>query len=360
MAELINNVKKILKKNRLVRRFYKTFKDKAQQKIELKDYIKSHQIKNKNGIVAVCHPEYRGIKSATYKMFDNIYEISEFHSLSVAKCVAKEILETSPKLVVLNGYPFGYDLLAREINKLDPKVKIYTYCHGPFIWFDFYPDENVVLNNYLKLNKEGIVKKMAFCKKDLVEYFGSLGYNTTYVMNRFELSATNIHKRNESIIKIGVFGSGLWHRNILNQVVGALMVPNAEVHVNELKEIPFIDNSRVVRHGILQQEEYLKLFSQMDIALYVSFTDAFPMTLIESMSMGVPAIASDTSDVYSFDQELKNMLVLSAIDSPVAIRDKVLSVLSNYEEVQTKLIKYAPILKVEVEKSIENFLNIND
>jgi glycosyltransferase involved in cell wall biosynthesis len=311
----------------------------------------------KTEIVAVCHPDYRGVKSATREIVTDIIGISEIPNIYHARKLAQKICSYNPKKVIISGYSVGYDLLAQEISTLQPGVRIFFYIHSSFTWFDNYPAENATFDRILKLNKAGVVEKIGFCKRDLSDYFSRLGYTTFFVMNRFSLEEHKATKSDFTHLKIGIWGNNWWHRNILNQVIASLMISGVEVHVNELKDVGFLDSSRIVKHGFLPKPEFLKVFSEMDINLYVSFTDCFPMTLVESMQYGIPAIASDTSEVYSFSPKLKEMLTVSSIDSPIGISKKISEVIADYDNIQSEIVRYLPVLNKKVEQSIKEFLS---
>lgn len=307
-------------------------------------------------IIGICNPHYSGgVLTSTYALAKNVLEVSDIHSGGQIKKIAKIITSYSPKKVLISGHSIGYDRLAQEIKKQNPDIEIYAYIHSAFIWFDQYPRENYVFDNILQLQKKGVIKRIGFCKKDLAEYFGTFGYDTCLVMNRFYLDRKE-HKLGKPI-KIGVWGKNLWHRNILNQVIAALMIPDAEVHVNEVGDQTFLDHSRVYIHGFLPKAEFNKVFSEMDINMYVGFTDCFPMTLIESMACEIPCIASDTSEVYAGSKYLSEQLIVSAVDSPIKISEKIFSVLKNYDNIQKEIKEYFPLLTREVEKSIKEFLD---
>ena len=85
-------------------------------------------------------------------------------------------------------------------------------------------------------------------------------------------------------------------------------------------------------------------------------TECFLMVAIESMQYGITCLVSDTSDVYAFNPKLKSALTVSTIDSPIGISQKINGVIENYTEIQHEIKNYLPVLKKEVEKSIEEFL----
>lgn len=308
-------------------------------------------------LIGVCNPRFAGgVKASTYSLCADVIEVSEMFDRASARRVAAHITAYKPAKILISGYSVGYDLLIEEVKKAAPETRVFAYVHSAFIWFDTYMDENPIFYRFLEQETEGLIEKIGFCKRDVSEYFKRLGHNSFFIMNRFELKPERHRRSDDGTIRIGVWGQNLWHRNILNQVIAALMVPGSEVHVNQMTRHEFLDKERIVVHGLLPKEEFAKVFSSMDINMYVSFTDCFPMTLIESMEQGIPCIASDTSDVYSFDPELKESLVVSTIDGPIGISEKIIHVLATYDEVQERIASYLPVLSAEVERSIEEFL----
>ena len=307
-------------------------------------------------IIAVVSPYFRGVRSATKELVPDLFEVSNIYARSKARELARRIIQYSPKKVLVSGYAQGHEMLIEELNAADPDLRIFVLIHSAFIWFDTYPAENYVFERFIKLAEQGTIEKVGFCKRDLAEYFKTFGVNTYFVMNRFYPEKHSVRKINSDDINIGIFGQNQWHRNITNQTIGALMVKNTKVHVNEISDHFFIDKSRIIVHGILPKEEFLKLYNNLDINMYISMTDCFPMVAIESMQYGIPCLVSDTSDVYSFSPELKKWLTVSTIDGPIGISKKINEVLENYDEIQTEIVKYLPILKNEIEKSIVEFL----
>lgn len=204
--------------------------------------------------------------------------------------------------------------------------------------------------------EKGFIEKIGFVKRDPCTYFRERGVNAFFVMNRPPDFEGPRHILQKGHLQIGVWGSNMWHRNLLNQVVGGLMVEGSRVHVNEIPKYFFWDDARIVRHGILPHEQYIPILQSMDVNLYVSFTDCFPMTVIESMSYGIPCLASDTSEVYGWSRYLKEHLVISKIDSPVAMREKIEWIREHYPEIQKEMSAYLPLLKEEIERSIQEFL----
>ncbi len=291
--------------------------------------------------VGVCHPDWRGIKAATYSLVPKVFEVPEIRSYEEAQTIASDIVKHEPKKVVLSGYPQGYHLLAKALKEKNSLLRIFFLSHASFTWYTDRPAEASWLQDMFEAYENGLREK---------------GVNAFFVMNRPPDVEEASHAVNEKNPQIGVWGAHMWHRNLLNQVVGSLMVKGSQVHVNEIPKYFFWDDARIQRHGILSREKYIPVLRSMDVNLYVSFTDCFPMTVVESISCGIPCLASDTSEVYSWSPYLKEHLVLSKVDSPVAMRERVEWLLGHSEEVQSEMAAYLPVLKQEIEKSIQQFL----
>lgn len=327
--------------------------------IAVRSFQRTANLKNLHGQIdkiAVACPDYRGVKSATREMIPDLAEVPPLYTRVVAKYVAKNILIHQPKIVLVSGYTTGYNLLIEELHQLNPKLRIFVLIHSAFIWLDMYPAENRVFERFINLAKEGVIEKVGFCKQDLAEYFARQGVNSYFVMNRFYPEKHTFKKLNPKKINIGIFGQNQWHRNITNQAVGALMIDGAKLHVNEIAKHFFLDKERIKVYGILPKEEFLKIYQQIDINLYISLTDCFPMTVIESMQYGIPCLVSDTSAVYDFSPQLKKWLMVSAIDGPLKIAQQIKEVVENYPAIQDEIKKYLPVLKEKVEASIAEFL----
>lgn len=324
------------------------------------NFITAINIKEKNPeIIGVCTSGTGGVKSATYSLTSNVIEIPGIKSSGQADIAANEIIKYNPKKVVISGYPPRYDLLARSIKKKRPSIRIFFISHAPFTWYHGRAKELLGFRRMFDAYNDGCIEKMGFVKRDVAAYFKERGVNAFLIMNRPPKFNSFKHKLGKGKLKVGVWGNDrddMWHRNLLNQVVSGLMIKNSEVHVNGLPDYFFLDENRINRHGILPKEKYVPLLRSMDINLYVSFTDAFPMTVIESMSYGIPCIVSDTSEVYDGNRYLKKMLTESKIDSPLAMKNRIELVVKNYDKIKKEIASHIPVLEKKIEKTIVEFL----
>lgn len=307
-------------------------------------------------IVAICHPDFRGVKSATYALVPDVIEIPEVYDRTIIRRCVRELRKYSPEKILISGHPEGYDALIKGIKQGLPDVRIFFLSHASFTWYDRNVSETSRLSKIVDLHRSGIIEKMGFVKRDVATFFKSCGHNAYYVMNRFSGEVRKTKTVNRQNPQIGVFGSNMWHRNILNQTLAGLMIPNATVHVNQLGKYFFLDERRIVRHGFLAKPDFDRLIEKMDVNLYISFTDCFPLSVIESLSAGIPCITSDTSEIYEYNSHLREMLVTSKIDSPAAIAERIKRILMDFEAIQKEIILYLPQLRDRSEELISYFL----
>lgn len=313
-------------------------------------------VDEKPKIIGVCTSGTGGVKSATYSLTPNVFEVPRINSLAQSKKIADAIIKYNPEKVVIGGYHSGYDLLAKSLKAKKPSVRIFLISHASFTWYHGRSEEVKWLERIFKVYEEGCIEKIGFVKKDAAVYFKDKGVNSFFIMNRFPKLDALEHKLNKKNPQIGVWGTDMWHRNILNQAVGALMLKNTNLHINQLPNYFFLDNDRIRRYGVLPKENYYKLLNKMDVNLYIGFTDCFPMTVIESLKCSIPCVVSNTSEIYNGNEYLEKMLVENKIDSPVAIEGRIENILNNYNKVQKEIAVYLPLLEKKIEESITRFL----
>ncbi len=138
--------------------------------------------------------------------------------------------------------------------------------------------------------------------------------------------------------KIDLFVPVREGKNILTQISAVKQsrhFQNIELHINFSH--PYISpilqkwNLKVIEHGWLPWDEYLKLLSGMHLSLQVTHTESFNYAVAERMAMGVPALVSFNIYNVCKDSKLSSYLCVDAVDSVSHIREKVDYLLSNPE-----------------------------
>ena len=87
---------------------------------------------------------------------------------------------------------------------------------------------------------------------------------------------------------------------------------------------------------------FARWLGKMHVNMYVSWTDAVPNVVVDSLAAGVPVIVSDTSPWFDGSPELKDLLVEPRSDDPGAIYRRVVRTLAfarDHRPTFTRLVK---------------------
>lgn len=295
-------------------------------------------LKDQPELVLICHPEWRGIRAATYGQGTHVLEIPGFASERHARRVAFFVRDAGAKRVVVNGFPPGTELLAKALKDVAPEVRFVVVFHGspssPL-------QEHEVVQRVLSLYDDRRLWKVGFLKHGLSEYFRQRGYPAEYVMNICDMDPqppAPIAGRT----RIGVLAPPHFHKNVETQLVAALMVPGAEIHTLEPVQTAYLqhERSRIVEHGLMARPRFLEFLTTMHATTYVSLVECYPMTVLESIFSGAPALTSHTSRIFEGDAELEAALVVQEHDSPAAIARQLSEVLERREELVPRAQQY--------------------
>ncbi|KAI9136185.1 hypothetical protein BKA69DRAFT_207226 [Paraphysoderma sedebokerense] len=115
------------------------------------------------------------------------------------------------------------------------------------------------------------------------------------------------------------------HKNVPTQILALCSLSNVVIHVLEKPELPYLRHctSPIIQHGsFLEHNVFIRLLLSMNVNMYISLTECFPMMVTESISAGIPALTSATSAIYSEDKILEEFLVVNELDTPDLIAGK--------------------------------------
>jgi hypothetical protein len=133
------------------------------------------------------------------------------------------------------------------------------------------------------------------------------------------------HSARDGLLHIGLLVSSTEvHKNIATQLVAACAVPRAVVHVTALPPLAYLPlcAARIIVTGPLPHAQFLRELVRMDVLLYASLTECYPMLLLEGLAAGIPVVVSRTHRVLQGDAVLQQALVVEEPDSPDAVREK--------------------------------------
>lgn len=88
---------------------------------------------------------------------------------------------------------------------------------------------------------------------------------------------------------------------------------------------------------MLPHDRFVAIVGQMDINLYISLSESYPMTVLESLVAGVPCLTSYTNGYLEKDEFLKHYLIARAHDNPDLIAQQIEDVLKHREELMPRI-----------------------
>lgn len=309
-------------------------------------------------VVAVCHPDWRGIHAATYGLCDHVLEIDRIRSADHADQVRIFLARCGAERLVIHGVIPGTEILTHLVTQHAPEVRVSVVFHGTPA--QAHPGEHALLDHLCRLVDEGAVRKLGFVKAGLAEYFRSLGYPAEHVMNflRDPVVPPRAAADPEGRFHVGVFGSSVSHKNVVTQVMAAQMVPGVVTHTCEPVDAPFLYRSprKVETHGLLPRDRFLALLRKMHATLYVSLSECYPMTVLESIAAGTLCLTSHTSRLFDGAPELFDALVVSEHDNPRAIASQLSAALERRVELVTLAQQHLARLNTEAARRWREFL----
>ena len=313
--------------------------------------------------LCMSHPDWQGIRQATYGQGLPVLEVPGITSAAHAQLLLAALEKLPLRRLVVNGIPPGTVPFAYALKAQLPHVEVLFVYHGSPSQA-FHEAESGVVNELIVAAQKGVVSRVGIVKNGLRAAFtAGLGVPTFELWNR---PPAPLHLRDarhavqRRVWRIGVFGTvTLVHKNVLTQVLALCGLPNVEIHVLRRPAVPYLDFCRapIVEHGTyLPHDRFVRLLLAMDVNLYVSLTECFPMLVIESVSAGVPCLTSATSAVYALDPVLHDYLVVAELDSPDEITAKVQRVLDNYDALSLRLWSLAPAVHAKVDRQWRLFM----
>lgn len=353
------------------------------KKIDKQNYQK--QIQNalnilenyKNADYVIFHnPTWMGVTSATKELFSNLVALQEIYSAKEANIIAKKIVNLNIKQVIFSAFCFGWDKLATELKKLDKNIKIKIFWHGSNSQvIDAIDSINWKTNMLaLDLHKKGIVDVFATCKKSLINFYKSQGYNTAFIDNTVRFSDNfkdKILKKNKNDeknkenrnVKVGLYAAGnYWRKNMYNQIAAISLIPDSIADL-----IPLSYDAKVfarkckgkitgVEKGI-KREALLARMSQNDINLYITFSECSPMLPIESFEMGVVCLLGDNNHYFK-NTELEKYLVVNREDDVICIANKINYALKNKAKILELYTNWKRKHDIASQESVQKFLDM--
>lgn len=278
-------------------------------------------------VVQVCHPDWLGVKAATYAFRAPVFETS--HPGEDAALIVAEAQEAGARVVVVQAWPEGSAELIATCTRagLETRAVIHSSMaqhgadHGEAQW----------AAAALTMTRSGELGRVGFVKAGVSEAYRALGYPAEYLPNRVPVVPDVAPIDLGSGRHVGVFLDPYWRKNVTTQL-GAAALLEATAHVTARPDVPYLADADIVEHGRLRWEEMLALEASMDLNLMVTLSECHPMTPMESYLLGVPCLISPTSALFVDDGVLWQMTTVTKLDDPSAIAAAASALLERSDE----------------------------
>lgn len=195
----------------------------------------------------------------------------------------------------------------------DPKEVLMTFKENVNLPFKMFVHANSALNKLFIKNADGViyVTEFALQKKyptnGLTEYASNV--EITIEEKRVEIED---YETQHNIFKIGLIGSYNNHYKGITEAINAISILRKS---NEIVELHILGSGSLESHykslakqlgvsdivlfdGILKGgDKVTEWLSSLDLYVQPSYTEGLPRALIEAMSVGLPAVASDVGGI---------------------------------------------------------------
>jgi glycosyltransferase involved in cell wall biosynthesis len=303
-------------------------------------------------VVAVARPGWYGVTTSARSCFPNVLVLNERQAPEGADLILGHGFRT----VVLSGLPPVSVVLARDLRRHAPDLRILCHYHGSFAQ----NAEPGLLRRFLllvEMAREGTIERIGFTKAGMAGALAHTGLPACYLPNRVAPARCVRPGPAGSPRRVGVFARDILRKNAHTQLVAAALLDDVEVHGGDLPDLSYLaEHGRFIAHGELPYEQFLDLLGEMDLSLYVSLSECYPMVVVESLMRGVPCLTSRCHEVLAHDAELEESLTVNAYDNPEAIARQAEAVLADRPRLSRRCVSYALELNAIAEKAINEFV----
>ncbi|MCI0426343.1 MAG: hypothetical protein L0Z47_10960 [Actinobacteria bacterium] len=266
-------------------------------------------------VVQVCHPHWRGVRTATYGFGSLVIECSDlgaWRDVVIAGLVARR-----PSCVVVQGWPPGSAEFVRALGGTEIPVK--AVLHSSPAQHGAEAGEAKVADEVLGLAKVGVLAEVGMVKAGVAEAFRRLGYPVSHVPNRAPVLPTFERRHLGPGLNVGVFAEPFWRKNVTTQLLAVALMGSTRSHVLKMPDNAYLGDLEVVEHGLLPYGDFIALQGSVDLNLYVTLSECHPLSPQESYLAGVPCLISRSSAVFLDDPILWEMTTVADVDNPSSI-----------------------------------------
>jgi len=279
-----------------------------------------------HGVLQVCHPDWRGVRSAALAFGDPVLESADLSQLVE---LVGDIAAAGASTIVIQGWPPGASPFAEAASRAG--IDVLTVFHSSPAQHGVDGGEAEAVAEMFQLQTSGVTRGVATVKAGTAEAYRAVGFDVTHLPNRVpEVDDVEPAVVSEGT-NVGIFLHPMWRKNVTTQILAAHQLGWTPFVMDDPK-VPYLSRTDLTILGELPRSEFLAIQAAMDITLNVTFSECHPMMPMESYRLGVPCLMSRTSDLFADDPELYEMTSIDRSDDPGAIARAANSLLDRSDE----------------------------
>jgi len=265
-----------------------------------------------------------------------------------------------PKVIVLGCYQPHWENILLEAKKLG--IKVVCTWHASFILNEFDHVNRVWMKAMIDAYKKGLIHRIATPHDGLALTLNKFGIKTDFLPNIVN-DLPPVPKLPG--INIGILGSGQAWKNMECQIIAASFIPDAKIHIQNLKHPEIIDalglRPRIVQHGhISSDEEYYKLVGGMTVNMVVSLSEVYSYFAAESLLLKTPVLTTPITPIFhEAPPVLQECCTTPYFEDPVAIYEKLKTLVDVRDKIadtgQTYMRDLNRKMKIYVEDKIKEW-----
>lgn len=304
-------------------------------------------------VVQVCHPDWRGVRSATYAFRSPVVECADLERWGPDLVDGFRL--AGVELVVIQGWPPGAAAFSEDAHASGIAVK--CVLHSSPAQHGAEPGEAAVADEVMSLAHSGVLAGVGVVKYGVAEALRTTGHPVSYVPNRAPLLPPVAKQDLGPGLHIGVFAEPFWRKNVVTQLLALSMLDQSVGHVMRKPPVAYVEGIDLVEHGELPWDQFVVVEGSVDLNLYVTLTECHPLMPIESYLLGVPCLISRTSAVFREDPELWELTTVDRLDEPLAIAEAARALLEGRDEAMTRARDWIAKADVEAEATWGDFVS---
>ncbi len=312
--------------------------------------------------IAVCHPDWRGIRSSAENLFTSRLLVNDTLDTSQIERTARLFAATGCRKLVFNGFPSSYEALLHEVKRLSPQTQVYAIWYSSFLQLG--EDANWAgLGTLDRLNRSGLIEKVGFAKHGMAEILAPTGLRAEFVMSCVRRIPASASAASAGGPHLGIWAiEPIWRKLPYAMLAACATVPGATVHAtghNERSQdlAKYLGIQVELQTQPLPQELMPQALSRMHLNLYVTLSECAPMLPLESLAAGTPCLIGPTSHYFEDDEYLRSRLVVPYPDRAWVIGRMIRQALTEREAIIDAYRAYAPHYNERAGRRLRDFLD---